>query len=84
MFTGVGKLRNFKAKLFIDENVSPKIQQYRRLPLAIRPKVEKELLRLENAGVIEKVYGPTEWVSPIVVQPKQNTDEIHRATFIRH
>ena len=65
VFTGIGKLKNFKAELHIDENITPKIQQYRRIPLPIRDKVEAELTRLENAAVIEKVYGPTEWISPI-------------------
>ena len=34
--------------------------------------MEKELERLENLDIIEKVTGPTPWVSPIVVVPKSS------------
>jgi hypothetical protein len=40
-------------------------------------KAEDELKRLEELDIIEKVDGPTPWVSPIVVAPKpKNPDEI--------
>ena len=38
----------------------------------MRQDVEKELERLENLDIIEKVTGPTPWVSPIVVVPKRS------------
>ena len=34
--------------------------------------MEKELERLKNLDIIEKVTGPTPWVSPIVVVPKSS------------
>lgn len=34
--------------------------------------LENELLRLEKLDIIEKVDGPTPWVSPIVLVPKKN------------
>ncbi|KAJ1138164.1 hypothetical protein NDU88_004555 [Pleurodeles waltl] len=39
----------------------------------LRPEVEKELDQLEAASIIERVTGPTPWISPIVVarRPKQ-------------
>jgi len=30
------------------------------------PKVEEELKRMEEAGIIEKVAEPTEWCAPMV------------------
>ena len=36
----------------------------------LRRKVEEELVRLEELDIIEKVDGPTPWVSPIVAVPK--------------
>ena len=36
--------------------------------------MEKELERLENLDIIEKVTGPTPWVSPIVVVPKSTVE----------
>lgn len=47
--------------------------RHRRNPFHLRPVVEQELLKLEQQGVIEKVTGPTPWVSPMVIaeKPKQ-------------
>lgn len=39
--------------------------------------MEQELEKLEKQGIIEKVSGPTPWVSPIVVTPKpKNPDSV--------
>ena len=32
--------------------------------------MENELDRLKQLDIIEKVKGPTDWVSPIVIAPK--------------
>ena len=47
-------------------------QRNRRIPYHMRKKVEAELKRLEELDIIEKVKGPTPWISPIVVVPKKN------------
>ena len=84
VFNGeIGKLVGHQVKLHIDKNVKPVVQPYRRVPLPMRKKVEAELHRLESAGVIEKVDGPTDWVSPIVILPKKNSDEIRICTDMR-
>ena len=50
----------------------------------MRKKVEYELKRLEELDIIEKVDGPTPWVSQIVVAPKQkNPDEIRMCVDMR-
>ena len=74
LFQGIGKLKDTKIKLHIDENVPPVAQHHRRIPFHMREKVEKELERLERLDIIEKVDGPTDWVSPIVVAPRKNGD----------
>lgn len=38
----------------------------------MRNQLENELLRLEKLDIIEKVDGPTPWVSPIVLVPKKS------------
>jgi hypothetical protein len=43
----------------------PVTQPHRRIPFHLRKKVEDELKRLEKLDIIEKVDGPTPWVSPI-------------------
>lgn len=72
LFEGIGKLKNRQIKLHIDESVPPVAQQHRRIPFHLREKVEKELERFEKLDIIEKVEGPTDWISPIVVAPKKN------------
>lgn len=77
VFSGIGKLRDHQVKLHIDKNVVPVTQPHRRIPFHLRKKLENELDRLEQQGIIEKVNGPTPWVSPIVVAPKpKNPDEM--------
>ena len=41
------------------------------------------MIPVQNYGFPFKVYGPTEWVSPMVVQPKKNTGEIRICVDMR-
>ncbi|KAK3726803.1 hypothetical protein QZH41_007213 [Actinostola sp. cb2023] len=70
LFTGLGKLKDFQVKLHIDDNVQPSAQPRRRIPFHVRKQLEEQLERDERNGVIEKVEGPTPWVSPVVIAPK--------------
>jgi hypothetical protein len=74
IFHGIGKMKDVEVKLHIDETVTPIAQRARRIPFHLRKKVEQELDNLESQGIIEKVEGPTPWVSPLVVIPKKNDD----------
>ena len=67
---GVGKLKNHSVKLHIDPTVPPIARKHSRVPFHLRKKVAAEIMRLENEDIIEKVSGPTEWISPIVVTSK--------------
>ena len=62
-------------KLHIDKYVKAVVQQHRRVLFHLRKKLEAELDALEVAHIIEKVEGPTHWVSPIVVAPKPKNPE---------
>ncbi len=44
----------------------------RRVAIPLLPKVEKELNRMVNLGVISKVTEPTNWCAGMVVVPKPN------------
>ena len=84
VFTGIGKLKDFKDHLHTDPSVKPVMQPTRRISFAIRNKVEVELKHLEDSDIIEAATGPTPWVSPIVVLPKpNNADKIRLCVDVR-
>lgn len=71
LFEGLGRLKGVKVKLHIDKSVQPVAVRHRRVPYHLGPLVEAELEKMEEQGVIKKVSGPTPWVSPLVLAPKQ-------------
>lgn len=73
-FQGLGKLKNYQAKIHINPDVRPVAQNPRRIPFSLRSKVEAKVDELLRLDVIEKVNGPTPWVSPVCVVPKPNGD----------
>ena len=68
---GLGKLMNVKVKLSTDPTVTPKFHKARSLPFALKEKVEAELQRLEEQGIISPVTY-SDWEAPIVPVMKQN------------
>ena len=72
LFQGLGKLTdNYSIKL--QSNSEPyALTTPRRVAIPLLPKVETELQRMLQLGVIEKVTQPTEWCSGMVVVPKSN------------
>jgi len=81
---GIGKMGDFEVKLHIDQNVQPVAQRHRRIPFHLRKKVEAEIRKLEELDIIERVDGPTPWVSPIVAAPKPKApDEIRLCVDMR-
>ena len=73
VFEGQGKLNNEQIKLHIPDDVNPVMQPQRRIPYHIRQDVSKELKKLQNQDIIEKVTNqPTPWISPIIATPKKD------------
>ena len=70
LWTVIGCLKGVEVKLHIDKSVPPVAVRHNRVPFHQQQKVAKEIATLEAADVIEKVSGPTEWVSRIVTPPK--------------
>ena len=68
----IGKIKGVNIKLHIDMDIKPVAPPHRRIPYHLRDKVEEEIQRLEDIDVIERVTGPTPWVSPVVIVPKPN------------
>ena len=73
-FDGLGKLKGYQAKIHVNPDVPPVAQHPRPIPFSMRPKLAAKLDELIKFDVIEKVEGPTSWVSPVVIIPKSNGD----------
>ena len=75
LFDGkTGKISGVIINLHIESSVPPLTQRHRRIPFPVRKNVEAELKRLREMDVIKEVTGPTPWVSPVVVVPKNDND----------
>ncbi|CAC5416418.1 unnamed protein product [Mytilus coruscus] len=80
----IGKYKGGSVKLHIDTNIRPMAQRNRKTAFHLRPKVEKEIHKLLEQDIIEKIGNtPTPWVSPIVTPPKKNPDEIRLCVDMR-
>ena len=61
----LGMLKDYKAKLYLKENARPKFVKHRTIAYGIKDKVETELMRLQNEGVLEPATF-SDWATPIV------------------
>ena len=68
---GLGTIQGVKASLLVNDSAQPYFAHPRNVPYAIREKVEKELARLQNQGIIEPVRF-ARWAAPLV--PVQKKD----------
>ena len=65
----LGLVKSSEASLELKPNTRPNFCRARGVPFALQPRVEEELSRLVEAGILEKVLK-SEWASPIVAVPK--------------
>ena len=74
VFSGkIGKLKNHQVSFHVDQNVTPVAQRERRIPFALREKVNKEINKLEEQGIIEDITNEaTDWINPVV--PKSDNE----------
>lgn len=66
------KIKGVTVEIPIRADAKPVIQPYRRVPIPLEKAVDEQIDDLLRQGIIEKVDGPSKWVSPLVVVPKQN------------
>lgn len=66
LFTGYGMLPGV-VSLEVDTSIHPSIQPPRRVPIAVREKLKRELESLERDGIIVKETRHTDWVSNLVI-----------------
>ena len=62
---GMGTLKGFKATIKVDHQTAPKYWKPRPVPYSLRDKVDKELDRLVDGGIVDQVQY-SDWASPIV------------------
>ena len=67
----LGTFKSAKAKITLKEGSQPQFRRARQVPYSLRPKVEKELKRLQSEGILSKVEW-SDWATPIVPVPKQD------------
>lgn len=60
------KIKGIVVEIPIDESVQPVKQGYRRAPIALEERIYDKLKLLLDLDIIEKVRGPSAWVSPMV------------------
>ena len=58
--------------LEVEPDVTPVITPARRIPLALKENLQKELERYVNLGIFEPVEEPTPWVSSVAVATKKS------------
>ena len=69
VFSGkIGKIKDIQINFHINPDVKPVVQRERRIPFALRDKVNMALEKLQAQGIIED--EPTPWISNLVVVPK--------------
>ena len=72
---GLGTMKGFTAKIYVDPKATPSFNPARSVPYALRDKVEQELVRLTEEGVIEPVEV-SEWATPIVAVLKHDKKNV--------
>ena len=82
-FVGVGKLKGQTVSLHIDESINPVAQPVRRIPFGHRELAEKKLKQLVADDIVERVEGPTPWVSPLVTVAKDDGKDVRICVDMR-
>lgn len=71
----LGCLQGYKAKIYLEENATPKFCKARPVPLSMKPAIEKELDNLVKQDVLKAVEF-SDWAAPIVPVLKSDKTSI--------
>ena len=72
VFTGIGKLKDHTIHIHIDESVPPIAAPARPIPFHLRERFDNEIMKMQEAGIIENHEGPAPWIYNVVLAPKDN------------
>ena len=68
---GLGSIEPYRVSLQVQDDTKPKFYKAQPVPFATKDAVGRELDRLENEGILEKVMH-SDWATPIVTVPKKD------------
>ena len=54
-FYGIGKFKDYEYHITLEDNAKPVIHQPRKIPLALEPKLDKELDEMVEQGIITPI-----------------------------
>ena len=72
---GLGTLKGYQAKIYVDLDAVPRFHPARSVPYALHDKVHQELKRLQDEGTLEPVEI-AKWAASIVAVLKQNKSTV--------
>ena len=72
---GLGKLRGYQARILVEPGTVPSFNPARSVLYALRDKVNQELQRLQDEGILEPVET-AEWAAPIVAVLKRDKSSV--------
>ena len=83
VFQGLGRLKNHKIKLHVDENVKPVRDSARTLPYHLEDRAMSEIQSMLTNDVIEEhpTNEPSPWLSNVVLQEKDDDEGGLRVTM---
>lgn len=67
----LGTFSSSNARLILKGDSQPRLLKARPMPYALKPKVEEELRRLQNEGILTKAEW-SKWATPTVPVPKKD------------
>lgn len=76
------KIKGVMVEIPINKDVKPVVQPYRRVAVPLENRVNEKVDSLCRQGIIERVDGPSKWVSPLVVTP-QGEDDVRLCVDMR-
>lgn len=77
------KMKGITISIPIKADVKPVTQAYRRVPVALEKTVNAKIQEMVEQGIVEKVNGPSKWISPLVVVPRGSSDKIRICVDMR-